>query len=112
MSTLFGTVSLPDDAPAGTATLRVSVEDTTLQDVAAVRLAEVVLPGVDLSPGGRLAFAIDVADVPAGATVRVHVDRAGDGDLATGDLLTVQSVPAGTLGASAQSAGDVPVRSI
>lgn len=112
MTTLFGTVALPDDAPASAATVRVSVEDTTLQDVAALRLAEAVLPGVDLSPGGRVPFAIDVDDVPPGATVRVHVDLAGDGDVASGDLLTVQAVPVDVLGASPGSAGEVPVRTI
>ncbi|MBD8077773.1 hypothetical protein [Cellulosimicrobium arenosum] len=112
MSTLFGTVTVPDDAAAGVATVHVSVEDTTLQDVSSVRLAEVVLRGVDVVAGGHLAFAIDVDDVPADATVRVHVDRSGDGDLATGDLLTVRSVPAATLGTSAQDAGEVPVRTI
>jgi putative lipoprotein len=112
MTTLFGTVALPGDAPAGAATVRVSVEDTTLQDVAAVRLAEAVLPGIDLSPGGRLPFAIDVDTVPPGATVRVHVDLAGDGDVASGDLLTVQAVPVDVLGPSWDAAGEVPVRTV
>ncbi|WP_454043864.1 hypothetical protein [Cellulosimicrobium sp. Marseille-Q8652] len=112
MTTLFGTVALPDDAPAGAATVRVSVEDTTLQDVAAVRLAEAVLPGVDLTPGGRVPFAIDVDAAPPGATVRVHVDLAGDGEVAGGDLLTVQAVPVDVLATSPGAAGEVPVRTV
>ena len=112
MSTLFGTVVLPDDAPSAVATLRVSVEDTTLQDVAAVRVAETVLPGTDVAPGSRVPFAIDVDDAPPGATVRVHVDVSGDGDVATGDLLTVQAVPVDVLGGSTDAAGDVPVRRV
>ncbi|WP_265521186.1 hypothetical protein [Oerskovia flava] len=112
MTTMFGEVLLGDDAPAGEATVRVALEDTTLQDVAAVRLAEAVLPHVQLSPGARVPFAIDVGEVPAGATVRVHVDVSGDGKLATGDLLTVQAVGADVLGRTPQTAGDVPVRRI
>ncbi|MCB7137465.1 hypothetical protein [Cellulosimicrobium marinum] len=112
MTTLYGTVALPDDAPGAVATVRVSVEDTTLQDAASVRLAEAVLPGVDVAPGGRVPFAVDVDDAPVGATVRVHVDVSGDGDVAPGDLLTVQSVPVDVLGRTAQVAGEVPVRTI
>ncbi|BDZ64359.1 hypothetical protein [Agromyces mangrovi Wang et al. 2018] len=112
MSTRFGVVAVDDAASPGTATVLVTVEDASLQDASSTRVAETTLEAVRIDGGTSIPFSIEVGDVPVDAIVRVHVDFDGDGILAEGDLLTVQSIPVEVLGTDAASAGVVPVRVI
>ncbi|MFF2372367.1 hypothetical protein [Agromyces sp. NPDC058110] len=110
MSTRFGTIAFDGLATPGTATVFVSLEDARIADASSIRLSETVLQDVAVVPGGRVPFAIDADDdLPVGVIVRVHVSRSGGRDLARGDLFSTISIPAETLGASADRAGEVPV---
>ena len=112
MSKRYGTVVIDERAEPGTATVRVSLEDARIADASSVRLAETVLRGVEVVPGARIPFVIEADDVPAGITVRVHVDYSGDRELAVGDQFSTISIPADVLGATADAAGEVPVARI
>ena len=112
MSERYGIVVIGERAHEGVATVLVSIEDTRRADAASVRLAETELREVDIAPGAEIPFAIDADEVPRGATVRVHVDYAGDRSLAAGDMYSTISVPAEVLGDTPHDAGRVPVEQI
>lgn len=112
MSERYGVVVIGERAREGVATVLVSIEDTRRADAASVRLAETVLHDVEIAPRAEIPFAIETDDVPRGATVRVHVDYAGDRSLAVGDQYSTVSIPAEVLGDSPAAAGRVPVEQI
>jgi hypothetical protein len=90
-----GLTELPPGALA-----RVTVEDGSRQDDAAIVVAETVVGDLDVSQGPLVA--IDVQDVDPGADlyVRVHVtggERASR-EIAVADLITTQSHPVLTHG--------------
>jgi len=91
--TVAGRAVVPPDADAiEGALLRVEVRDAALADAPSVLLAAHNQPGMSLRPGQELTFAVQVEHVPSGAvlTLRVHVDRTGDGLVHTGDLLSTR----------------------
>jgi hypothetical protein len=108
----FGIAVIGPRAVEGVASVHVSLEDTRIADAASVRLAEAELSGIRIAPGVEIPFAIDVEDLPSGATVRVHVDYSGDRSLAPGDQYSTVSVPADVLGDDPERAGRVGVEQI
>lgn len=78
--------------PAGKP-LKVEIRDTSLADAPAVMLHQVntVVPLVTRTMA--LPVKLELASVPAGTTVWVHVDMDGDGRVSKGDLITVESYP-------------------
>ena len=108
----FGVAVVGPDAVEGVATVHVSVEDTRIADAASVRLSEAELSGIRIAPGVEIPFAIEVEDVPSGATVRVHVDYSGDRSLAPGDQYSTVSAPADVLGDDPDSPGRIAVEQI
>lgn len=77
--------------PPGTP-VTVQVRDTSLEDVAAITLAEgrgVVEP----SAAVLASVALEVAEGPARRTLWAHVDLDGDGLVSPGDLITMESFP-------------------
>lgn len=82
----------PRRPPPGSPVL-VEVRDTSLADAPSVLVADVVV-AVAESSGTRLATAsIDLPEVPRGATVRVHIDVDGDGQVSVGDFVSTASHP-------------------
>ena len=93
MITVTGRAVAPANAGAiEGALLRVEVRDAALADAPSVLVAAYRQPGVSLGPGQALPFTVKVDAVPEGAvlTLRVHVDRTGDGLVHPGDLLSTQ----------------------
>jgi putative lipoprotein len=91
------TIRAPDDAPAPQGQLRVSVEDVRRADAPAPQLAAETFPLA--ATGERVLGPFELtALLPPGGdySVRVHVDRSGDGTIAPGDLVSVakHSLPA------------------
>jgi uncharacterized lipoprotein YbaY len=91
--TVTGTIEFPDDVPTGPpATVYARIEDVSRADTPAVVLASVTLPAVPAPPpaGEDVTFSIPVAsyDPRMSYTVRVHVDRDGDGRVSEGDLVS------------------------
>lgn len=108
----FGIVVVGPHAVEGVASVHVSLEDARIADAASVRLAEAELSGIRIAPGIEIPFAIDIEDLPSGATVRVHVDYSGDRSLAPGDHYSTVSVPADVLSDDPDRAGRVAVEQI
>jgi uncharacterized lipoprotein YbaY len=78
--------------PAGSP-LTVEVRNTSLADAPAImlhRLRTVVPPATRTT---ALPVRLELASVPDGTTVWVHVDTDGDGRVSEGDLITVESYP-------------------
>lgn len=79
------------------ATLYVFLEDTTLADESALKIAEQVTKGVayDADARNSLPFALDgtIPDRRAHYSVRVLVDLNGDGRVSRGDFVSVESYP-------------------
>lgn len=92
-----GRISFEPGAPGfEDATVRVRLEDTTVADAPARIVSEATLSGVALpSAGGTIPFLVPAGTAEAGRryNLRVHVDRAGDGEVAEGDFVTTQSYP-------------------
>ena len=84
-------------------------------DAPAPVVAAAELEGVRLQPNGRIPFLIDVPEPEPGHDLglRVHVDRAGDGTTAPGDLINTTAVHvAGPLAPTTPSPLVVPVAQI
>ena len=83
--------------PAGSR-VHVELRDTTLADAPATVLERVDAVVGD-APGDALATVELASPPPANATVWVHVDLTGDGQVAVGDYVTTRSnpVPSGEL---------------
>lgn len=108
--TVTGFVSLPPDAPTGTAaSLLVEVRDVSRADAPSAVVGAQVQTDVRLTPGGRVPFAVDVPGLEPTASygLRVHVDRSGSGTLETGDLISTQAIP---VRAESTEGLDAPVR--
>jgi uncharacterized lipoprotein YbaY len=102
--TVTGTIVFPAAAPAGPpATIHVRIEDVSRADAPATVLASLTLEAVAVPPpaGEPVTFAIPVTTYDPGAryTVRVHVDRDGDGRVSRGDLVSTAHHPVLTAGA-------------
>jgi len=84
------------------ASLRVLLEDVTLQDVSAEIVAETVVAHVDHAAGiiDRHAFRLTAAKVDERASyaVRAHVDLNGNREVDIGDSITMESYPVLTFG--------------
>lgn len=92
-TTVTGTIPFPAALPAGPpATISVRIEDISRADAPATVHAAVTLAGVPIPPSldAPVTFAIPVAsfDPRARYSVRVHVDRDGDGRVSQGDLVS------------------------
>jgi putative lipoprotein len=97
--TVTGFVALPPDTPAGTAaSLLVEVRDVSLADAPSTVVGAQVQTDVQLSPGGRVPFSVNVPELDPSASygLRVHIDRSGNGTLESGDLISSQAVPVRT----------------
>ncbi len=109
---VIGTIVFPDDlSPGPPARVYARIEDVSRADAPAIELASVTLEGVSVPPpaGTSLTFAIPVPDYDPRMrySVRVHVDRDGDGQVSVGDLVSTFSHPVLTDGAG--TAVTVPV---
>ncbi|MCJ1676460.1 YbaY family lipoprotein [Streptomyces sp. APSN-46.1] len=94
--TVTGFVSLPPDAPAGrAATVLVEVRDVSRADAPSTVIGSQVQTGVELTPGGRIPFGVELPDLgPGGAyQIRAHVDVSGTGTVEHGDLMSTQATP-------------------
>jgi uncharacterized lipoprotein YbaY len=91
MRIVRGTVVLPMDARAGTASvLLVEARDVSLMDAPSVVVAEARLD-VTVEPGGRLPFELSVPDAEAGHTLaaRAHLSYDGTAAITPGDAISV-----------------------
>lgn len=112
MAELRVRVELPDLGPDdGRGTVRVVLRDTSMADGLDPTIAE----AASAVPAGGDAVDL-VLDVPAEAvdprhrySLWAHVDRAGDGALASGDLITTVNVPVTADDIAAGRSYDVPV---
>jgi uncharacterized lipoprotein YbaY len=98
-----GKISFAEKPPSfAGATIHVRLEDITDVDVAAKTVAEYVQRDVAFDPesGDDLLFAIngDPPDPRASYSVRVHIDLDGDGEVSSGDFISMQSYPVITFG--------------
>lgn len=98
-----GAIVLPPDAPAAVAMVVIELRDVTYADTRAPVVASIALPSVDVRPHARIPFDMPAPEAQAGhqLSLECHVDITGGAALATGDLVTTQSVPV--------PAGDVSV---
>ena len=85
------------------ATLRVFLEDVSLQDVSATMIDQQVITGINHTAGteNRHPFRLAVRDQfdnRASFAVRAHIDLRGDGQVSVGDAVTTQSYPVLTFG--------------
>ncbi|MFN8593556.1 MAG: YbaY family lipoprotein [Thermomicrobiales bacterium] len=100
---VIGTIEFPADLPASPpATIYARIEDVSLADAPSTVLASVTLTDVSVPPppGEIVTFAITVGnyDPSRRYSVRVHVDRDGDGRISVGDLVSTSSHPVLTQG--------------
>lgn len=108
-----GVLRLPDDGPGGrAATVVVSVRNTTTTGGPMSPVGEVTLTDVPLSGGAGIPFRVPVSGVDPSAvyTVEAHVDVAGEGGIAAGDLVTAAACRVLTGGAPTTVA--VPMTSV
>ncbi|MGW6728484.1 hypothetical protein ACWF9G_21505 [Nocardia sp. NPDC055029] len=105
-----GFVVLPPDAPVTTARIAVELRDVTYADGAAPLIAETVTVCVAIEPGARIPFDLTAPASPAGTALGLacQIDRAGDGVLTAGDLVSTQAIPVPSHGSV--SAVIIPVR--
>lgn len=86
----------------GGSTLHIYVEDVSRADAASVRAAALELPlAASLPAGAEVPFELRVEglDPDARYEVRAHLDRSGNGEIESGDLVSVESHPVLTRGA-------------
>lgn len=100
---LRGEVVFDVHTPAfASATLFVTLRDTTEMDVASAVVATEVVRGVSYDPaaGGRLTFALrgSIPDDRSAYTLEVLVDLNGDGRISRGDYINKESYPVLTRG--------------
>lgn len=93
-----GTVTFEDDAPPFTgATMYVSVENTSVADIASEVVADYVERDVAFVPKTAkvllFEIAAEVPDPRASYSVKVHIDIDGDGEVSLGDFISMQSYP-------------------
>ncbi|MFJ5556837.1 YbaY family lipoprotein [Streptomyces sp. NPDC093250] len=93
--TVTGRVALPPDAPSGrAAAVLVEVRDVSQADAPSTVVGAQLQTDVQLSPGGRVPFRVQVPGLDPAARygLRVHVDRSGSGTVEPGDLLSMRAV--------------------
>lgn len=110
--TVTGNVIFPDDLPPGpVASISITIQDVSRADAPAVDLVSVTIPAGETAPvaGQAIPFSIPVATDDARITysVRARVDRDGDGQVRSGDLVSTTHNPVLTHGAG--MAVDVPL---
>ncbi len=95
-----GVAMLPPDAAVGQGVVHVLVEDVSRSDAAALVVGRCDLPAVSLAAGASLPFAVEVPafEPTRHYSVRVHVDRSGNGSIEPGDQISTQSHPVLTQG--------------
>lgn len=110
--TVTGNVIFPDDLPPGpVASISVTIQDVSRVDAPAVDLVSVTIPAGATAPvaGQAIPFSIPVTTYDARMTysVRARVDRDGDGQVSSGDLVSTTHNPVLTHGAD--TVVDVPL---
>ena len=96
-----GSVVFPENAPVASGQVAdIEVHDISLADAPSEVVARRVIDGVEVAPGGRLPFALEVeeADPRRSLSLRVHVHPALAEHMATGDMLTTAYVPVPSTG--------------
>jgi uncharacterized lipoprotein YbaY len=83
--------------PIDYAIVRIRLEDVSRADAASEVVSEIVLNNVDLVPGERVYIPFSLRH-PALAekgrySISVHADVDGDGDITSGDYITMESFP-------------------
>lgn len=101
--TITGTIVFPAGTPPGPpASVTIRLEDVSRADAPATILSSVTLDDVSVPPpaGEAVTFTLPVEtfDLRASYTVRVHVDRDGDGQVSPGDLISTSHIPVLTQG--------------
>jgi putative lipoprotein len=96
--TVEGEIVLPNaELPDEAAEFVVQVEDVSRADAPSTVVGEQRVRDVQLTPGGRLRFHVEVpasrVDPRLNYSLRAHVDVSGTGEVESGDLLTTQSYP-------------------
>ncbi len=114
-TSIAGTIIFPVDLPAGPpATITIRLEDVSLADAPATIVSSVTIPDVTIPPGAGepVAFSLPVVSFEPRAryTVRVHVDRDGDGQVSKGDLISTSHIPVLTQGGGTEA--QIPVKLI
>jgi putative lipoprotein len=108
-----GSIVLPADiAPATARSVLVEARDVSVMDAPSTVVAETRLSDVELAPGERIPFRLDVPEVDRSRTlsVRAHVSLDGTPAITPGDALSVTHIP---LPAAGPVDGvDVPVRTV
>lgn len=82
--------------PAGSP-VKVEVRDTSLADAPAVLLKQAIAHVPTVGRTSAFPVTLDLAAVPDGTTVWVHVDVDRDGRVSKGDYVTVESYPVAAL---------------
>lgn len=86
----------PTDAPRCQAEdIVVEVRDVSVADAPSAVVAAANLPAVNLEPGARLPFEVDVPEVDStrSLSLRVHVNFQGAQSVKPGDLISTASYP-------------------
>jgi uncharacterized lipoprotein YbaY len=83
--------------PIDHAIVRIRLEDVSRADAASEVVSEIVLNDVSLAPGGRVSVPFSMQH-PALAdkgryTIAVHADVDGEGEITSGDYITMESFP-------------------
>jgi len=95
MKTVSGILTLPADAPVGTAgRTAIRVRDVTRADLPEL-VHESLVPGLPVAPGDSVPFTFQIDDVDSGRqlNLEVHMDMDGSDNLTPGDLITTECVP-------------------
>lgn len=111
MSTVTGTIVVPDPAPTVAATRAVvRIREVTWSDAAPAEVAAAEMV-VDVAPGARIPFSLDVTNVDTSGgrsfNLDVHIDLDGSGVFSPGDLISMDLHP--VLGEAASADVVVPV---
>ena len=102
-----GEIVIPPEAPVFRGAVgRVFLEDVSRIDASAEVVLTETLPGLEHAPNEetRIPFLLcgAVPSERAHYSIRVHIDRQGDGEIREGDLITKQSYPVAVGGAVVQ----------
>lgn len=95
-----GEIVFPGGMPPKVPAIYVRVEDVSYSDAPAQTVAEEVLRDVRIPENGSLGFSLPVGEPQPSAdySVRVHADVDGDGEISSGDFISVQRHPVLTYG--------------
>ena len=101
MRSIHGEIVLPANAPDRVAKIvLIEVRDVSVADAPSTVVASTRLEGVHSRPNGRIPFTLRAPGETKARmlALRVHVDWDGDGKVASGDLLTTESIPVALAG--------------